>query len=409
MNAGAAHAHESTFGPASEPIDINSFALTESGGLRSDSTTQIPPGIAEECSVADIRKEVQDTWDNVKLSGYLLRDHELVVNNVHITAESKKKRKRIINYEALKIPHAAVQDLQESLKCISKNLQCWPYSAEAALFMRAPKNTDFNVLDSVKRSTSNFDDPNATEAILTITVHNTLSWGHNYLSRASTHLIRSSQTLQDLYDCLICESSEIPEEIIEDGEVFGYSQVNNADNKPCVMCIEGLAYGDGHSNPDYADKLIEQIGLMPEEKRPKITKANSTLATTRLDSLLLRINEPYYMLHHGNCEHFIVVDQIRPVTSTPSQGAEILTSLHRLQRPSDSLSEFPITTHITPVLLDLCRGCCKVPAVYAIVGDVRLPESPCVMCEPCWTNMGPSDDSEVSVVPLPRRIQGWER
>lgn len=100
-------------------------------------------------SVAEIRKEVQETWDNVKLSGYLLRDHELVVNNVHITAESKKKRKRIINYEALKIPHAAVQELQGSLKCISKNLQSWPYSAEAALFMRAPKNTDFNVLDSV--------------------------------------------------------------------------------------------------------------------------------------------------------------------------------------------------------------------------------------------------------------------
>lgn len=105
-------------------------------------------------SVADIRKEVQDTWDNVKLSGYLLRDHELVVNNVHITAESKKKRKRIINYEALKIPHAAVQELQESLNCVSKNLQCWPYSAEAALFMRAPKNTDFNVLDSVVRINS---------------------------------------------------------------------------------------------------------------------------------------------------------------------------------------------------------------------------------------------------------------
>ncbi|KAF4567565.1 hypothetical protein EYR40_006566 [Pleurotus pulmonarius] len=391
MNAGAAHAHESTFGPASEPIDIKAFALTELGDLRPNSATQIPPGIAEECSVADIRKEVQDTWDNVKLSGYLLRDHELVVNNVHITAESKKKRKRIINYETLKIPHAAVQELQESLKRVSKNLQCWPYSAEAALFMRAPKNTDFNVLDSVKRSALNIDHSDATEAILTITVHNMLSWGHNYLSRASTHLLRSSQTLQDLYDCLICESSEIPEEIIEDGEVFGYSQVDNADNKPCVMCIEGFAYGDGHSDPDYADKLIEQIGLMPEEKRPKITKANSTLATTKLDLLLLRINEPYYMLHHGNCEHFIVVDQIR------------------LQRPSDCLSDFPITTHITPVLLDLCRGCCKVPAVYAIVGDVRLPESPCVMCEPCWTNMGPSDDSEVSVVPLPRRVHGWER
>ena len=79
--------------------------------------------------------------------------------------------------------------------------------------------------------------------------------GPSHLPVQIWYLLRSSKTLQDLYDCLICESSEIPEEIIEDGEVFGYSQVDNADNKPCVMCIEGLAYGDGHSNPDYAESV----------------------------------------------------------------------------------------------------------------------------------------------------------
>ena len=72
-----------------------------------------------------------------------------------------------------------------------------------------------------------------------------------------------------------------------------------------------------------SSKLIEQIGLMPEEKQPKITKAGSTLATTKLDSLLLRINEPYYMLHHGNCEHFIVVDQIRFVARNPPINIQI--------------------------------------------------------------------------------------
>lgn len=49
MNAGAAHTHESTFGPASEPIDIKAFAYTELGGLCLDSAIQVPSGIAEEC------------------------------------------------------------------------------------------------------------------------------------------------------------------------------------------------------------------------------------------------------------------------------------------------------------------------------------------------------------------------
>jgi hypothetical protein len=43
---------------------------------------------------------------------------------------------------------------------------------------------------------------------------------------------------------------------------------------------------------------------------------------TPLSSLSLRIGEPYWLLHQGNCEHFIVVDQIRYV-STPENSYPI--------------------------------------------------------------------------------------
>lgn len=42
-----------------------------------------------------------------------------------------------------------------------------------------------------------------------------------------------------------------------------------------------------------------------------LTKANATTKETVIGTLSMRLNEPYWVLHQGNCEHFIVVDQIR--------------------------------------------------------------------------------------------------
>ena len=32
---------------------------------------------------------------------------------------------------------------------------------------------------------------------------------------------------------------------------------------------------------------------------------------TKISSLSIRVNEPYWLIHAGNCEHFIVINQIR--------------------------------------------------------------------------------------------------
>ena len=47
---------------------------------------------------------------------------------------------------------------------------------------------------------------------------------------------------------------------------------------------------------------------------------------TPFSSLSLRLNHPYWLVHHGNCEHFLVVDQIRYVFS-PARSAVSLTDI----------------------------------------------------------------------------------
>ena len=169
----------------------------------------------------------------------------------------------------------------------------------------------------------------------------------------------------------------------------------------------------------YSSKLLIHFDKFLSSKRDPIKKASSSIYDTQLSSLTLRLNQPYYLLHQGNCEHFIVVDQIRllhpsdPYVPAPA-SASVPSPSPRSFPPMSvtstttpaSTNPYPLTLQITPPLPPLCRACTKVPAVYSIVGDVRLGESPCVLCRVCWRVLGDGDEGIV-VVPLPRYELGW--
>lgn len=57
-------------------------------------------------------------------------------------------------------------------------------------------------------------------------------------------------------------------------------------------------------------KLL-QLTQKTRKNSPAMQKASTTIDETRFSSLSLRTNEPYWLLHRGDCEHFFVVDQIR--------------------------------------------------------------------------------------------------
>lgn len=63
----------------------------------------------------------------------------------------------------------------------------------------------------------------------------------------------------------------------------------------------------------YRSKLMDQIELLKRKPAFPIAKAPTSLKQTTFSSLSLRLNEPYWLIHKGNCEHFMVIDQIRYV------------------------------------------------------------------------------------------------
>jgi snRNA-activating protein complex subunit 3 len=222
-------------------------------------------------------------------------------------------------------PHANTETFRS--ECIFRNCEYTPFSFLPVSYHLCIKKLTRDSTSSLSASTH--------EALLTISVYVRVSWNQSYLSRASQHLLLASQTLGDLFETIPCTSNELPNEIIEDDHIIGYDNSELPNSSGCAMCIEGLVYGDGQSEEDYAEylplspffrhdlglinnpsKLMKLVDNMPVQKRPPIKKSATFLHETPFTSISLRLHYPYWLLHQGNCEHFLVVDEIRSVRHT---------------------------------------------------------------------------------------------
>lgn len=151
--------------------------------------------------------------------------------------------------------------------------------------MRAPKHSDFNALKHVKKSghgtlVCNQSSPQSPcltgassaplalgesslhrDALVTLTVHNRVPWIHSQLSRFSQHVVLASQTLADFVRVIPCDSSEMPNEAVDDhSNVVEYTYESEETaartEEGCLLLIEGVAYGDGRPSNDYAEYVF---------------------------------------------------------------------------------------------------------------------------------------------------------
>lgn len=168
------------------------------------------------------------------------------------------------------------------------------------------------------------------EAVLTVTVYYRLPYRMTAVARSSQHATLSSQSLSELVNCIPCVSNEMPKEVYEDDELVGYDPNATHKNPGAVILIEGVLYGDGGGEQDCAkcagsanhsppwthppfwySKLLNQLEELSLDQPNPLVKSPTSLSSTLLSSLSLKLNKPYWFLHHGNCEHFLVFDQIR--------------------------------------------------------------------------------------------------
>ncbi|TFK73930.1 hypothetical protein BDN72DRAFT_138869 [Pluteus cervinus] len=348
----------SLFGPPSELINIAAFIAPT--GTRSEVLHEQDSSV--DCSVFDIREELNVLWNTPALSAHITKKFEHTISTLHSASNpTKKKRPRLPDPDNYPEEVTTLQGKLDVSSLLSARL-----GATAVPFLRNPKNTDYNTLLHPKIWSDGEVSPGH-HAIITFSVYNRVPWDTSLVARISQHEILSFRTLSDLYRLLPCPYKDS----------LQTDKPLNTGPSPSqfVICVEGVAYGDS-----YDKKLVDHLGNMSKSKKP-LRKGTFGVDETQLASLSLRIGQPYWLVHQGNCEHFIVLDQI-------SIASEERTA--HMQ-----------TLHISPTLLDLCRACTKVPAAWTILNDIRLGESPCPLCGPCWRNMGTSEDPTVVPIPLP--------
>ncbi|TFK20983.1 hypothetical protein FA15DRAFT_598751 [Coprinopsis marcescibilis] len=249
-NSGVTQSIESLVGPCSEVISIAGFlssdshdklqhAIVESENAWDGLSDQEKQVIEGECSLSDLRECLEKTWDNPTLSTYLLKEHESSMNALYAANPKNKRQTKKPYLPDPEILPGEVIALQKELD--GARLNCWKSDSASSLFVRTPRNADYNTLNAVRPSNTQTQVLNGERsAVLTISVYSKVPWGPSYVNRICQQAYLSWQTLRDIYDALPC--------IFKAGTPSTESHLGVQPG--CAICIEGVLYSD---SPPFAE------------------------------------------------------------------------------------------------------------------------------------------------------------
>ncbi|KAJ2916769.1 hypothetical protein MD484_g3616, partial [Candolleomyces efflorescens] len=187
-------------------------------------------------SVGDLKGELERVLDDPQFSSQLVKDHENAINALYSDFAKNKKPGRKTHFPEPDSLPAEVTSLRKDVEEIK--LKSWKLPPESVMFIRPPRNSDYNSLVHINPAETNGATMGAgPEAVLTISMYNKVPWGPSYVSRLCQQAYLSSQSLQDIYEALPC--------IYRAAGHSGNPSVNPAGMKPgCAICIEKVLYCD---------------------------------------------------------------------------------------------------------------------------------------------------------------------
>ncbi|KZO93156.1 hypothetical protein CALVIDRAFT_486495 [Calocera viscosa TUFC12733] len=220
------------------------------------------------------------------------------------------------------------------------------------------------------------DDSDEPDVVLSISVYTAHSVWPNGLRVSSKHDLLASNTLADLMRAIPCQSAAIPH-----ASKRIYPDIDQLD-RACIG-MEDVVYGHHPQDQEGISKLLSYLNT----KKPSglsLRPSAVELENVRLGSLSLRMNYPYWIFHAGMCEHIWTIDGVHlHDKSDPDQGT------------------YPLTTFLPGSNAPNCGVCKTLPAVITVSGDIRLGESPCLVCKSCWEILGwPRGGEEIEVMRL---------
>ncbi|CAO0790660.1 unnamed protein product [Mucor circinelloides] len=269
--------------------------------------------------------------------------------------------------------------LDETSKLISKS----PLKTVRSnhLYTLLPRQADINAYIYVKED---YNQPSnkeggtvaAKDALITITIFNP----DNPHVKFQEIEVLSSQTLSDLRDAIYCQSdftrnrnhkNQDPNEKI----------VNTTKTKlsPSVIYMDHVFYIDTRNKDDipanYYDNWIDAWLTKKQVKRDVYHFETESMENAKLENMTFELRKPFAFIHQDNCEHMMLIDDVRLISSNEF-GSE---------------SDFPRTTRNLRYDRFKCSMCSVYPATKITHEDIVSGFSPCYFCDICFESFHHGD------------------
>ncbi|KAK5865610.1 hypothetical protein PBY51_019867 [Eleginops maclovinus] len=180
-----------------------------------------------------------------------------------------------------------------------------------------------------------------------------------------TLLMTGSHTLAELRDAICCVSDlQVCGEFSNTPDMAP-DFISKDHFKSSFFYFEGVFYNDMRY-PECQDISITTIEWARDRNFPPYTQAK--MEDTRFVDLKVKVGFPYLYCHQGDCEHLVIITDIR------------------LTHKNDCLDKklYPLLTHKHRVVTTKCAVCHIYIGRWLTTNDQFAPSNPCTFCEKCF-------------------------
>ncbi|XP_041370612.1 snRNA-activating protein complex subunit 3-like [Gigantopelta aegis] len=204
--------------------------------------------------------------------------------------------------------------------------------------------------------------------VLTVCVHRPYIPGpYSKLRQDDTFLVLGTQKLTELRDVVTCVSDlSVAGDFSDNPDLTAISSAKDI-FKSGFFFMEGIFYDDMRDplNIRYSKEIIEWAS---EPSHGQNTYVAKNMEDTRFSDLTVRLGQPYLYMHQGNCEHIIIISDIRLLHSSDP---------HELQ-------SYPFKVLNNRTRRTVCRACMTGTARWMVEKSHLTPDSPNFLCNVCF-------------------------
>ncbi|XP_017275851.1 snRNA-activating protein complex subunit 3 [Kryptolebias marmoratus] len=204
------------------------------------------------------------------------------------------------------------------------------------------------------------------EIILTINIYFPAVFEKfNYVRPHMTLLMTGSHSLAELRDVICCVSDlQVCGEFSKTPDMAP-DFISKDHFKSAFFFFEGVFYNDMRS-PECQDISITTIEWAKAHNFPPFSQAK--MEDTRFVDLRVKLGFPYLYCHQGDCEHLVIITDIR------------------LVHKNDCLDKrlYPLLTHKHRSLTQKCTVCHVFIGRWLTANDEFAPSDPCLFCDQCF-------------------------